>query len=287
MDEKIAALLQASQHKWDALQAHLRGFQSVLVAFSGGVDSAFVLKAAVDALGDRALALTAVSASIAPEEVQEAVAFAEAVKAKHILVNSNELDDSRYAANPTNRCYFCKTELYRLCEAERSARGFEVVLDGFNADDFKDHRPGHQAAREKNIVSPLASAQFAKEEIRAWSKHLGLSTWDKPQLACLASRLPYGTQVTVERLTQVGRAERAIRSLGVKVFRVRHHGEVARLEVAANEMRAFEDSAFRARVDQAVKACGYQFVAVDLEPFRSGRMNDGIQKSKGVSLHVL
>ncbi len=174
----------------------------------------FVLKLAVEVLGANAIALTAISASVSADEADEARALAQQLGARHVLVESKELDDPRYAANPTNRCYFCKTELYTLCEAERLKLGLEVVLDGFNADDKKDHRPGHQAARERAVASPLAEAGLTKDEIRAWSKRLGLSTWDKPQMACLASRLPYGTQVTVERLNQVGRAEKALRALG-------------------------------------------------------------------------
>ncbi|MBK7860164.1 MAG: ATP-dependent sacrificial sulfur transferase LarE [Archangiaceae bacterium] len=286
-DGQIAVLCEASGHKLEALRASLRTRSSALVAFSGGVDSAFVLKVARDELGERAVALTAISPSVAPDEAEEAKALALQLGARHVLVDSHELDDPRYAKNPTNRCYFCKTELYTLCEKKRAELNLEVVLDGFNADDKKDHRPGHQAAREHAVSSPLAEAGLTKDEIRAWSKRLGLPTWDKPQLACLASRLPYGTQVTVERLTQVGRAEKALRGLGLSVFRVRHHGDVARLEVSAAELPRLDDAAFRKAVDQAVKACGYTFVAVDLEPFRTGRLNDAITAQGGLALQVL
>jgi uncharacterized protein len=286
-DEQIAALCEASRHKVEALRGALKAHGSALIAFSGGADSAFVLKVALDELKDRAVALTALSPSVAPDEADEAKALAVSLGAKHVLVTSHELDDPRYAANPINRCYFCKTHLYALCESERQKLQLEVVLDGFNADDKKDHRPGHQAAREHAVRSPLAEAGLGKDEIRAWSKRLGLITWDKPQAACLASRLPYGTQVTVERLNQVGRAEKALRSLGLTVFRVRHHGDVARLEVGADELPRLHDAAFRSQVDQAVKACGYTFVAVDLEPFRTGRLNDAISRQSGLALDVL
>jgi uncharacterized protein len=286
-DDQISTLCTQSEPKLEAMRASLKARGSALVAFSGGVDSAFVLKIAVEQLGARALALTAISPSVSPDEAAEAEQLAKQLGARFVRVDSHELEDPRYAANPTNRCYFCKTELYTLCEAERVKRGLEVVLDGFNADDKRDHRPGHQAARERAVASPLAEAGLTKDEIRAWSKRLGLSTWDKPQMACLASRLPYGTKVTVERLNQVGRAEKALRGLGLKTFRVRHHDAVARLEVSAEELPRLHEPAFAKSVDQALKACGYTFVAVDLEPFRSGRLNDVLRKSEGLALSVL
>jgi len=284
-DEGIDALCASSAPKLEQLKATIAALPSAVVAFSGGVDSAFVLKVAVDVLGERALAVTAISASVAPDEAQAAKTIAAELGARHLLVDSQELADPRYAANPTNRCYFCKTELYTRCEAIRAEQGLAAVLDGFNADDKKDHRPGHQAAREHAVRSPLAEAGLTKDEIRAWSKRLGLSTWDKPQLACLASRLPYGTPVTSERLTQIGRAEAAVKALGLRIFRVRHHGDVARLELGAEELQRALDPALRARLDQALKACGYRFVAVDLEPFRSGRLNDAL--TQGFSLPVV
>lgn len=283
-DDQLEALRAGSAHKLAAMREAIRARGSALVAFSAGVDSTFVLAVAVQELGERAVGLTALSASVAPDEVAEAKALAAQLRARHLLVESKELDDPRYAANPSNRCYFCKTELYTLAGKARAELGLAVVLDGFNADDKKDWRPGHQAAKEHAISSPLAEAGLTKHEIRAWSKQLGLPTWDKPQLACLASRLPYGTQVTVERLSKVGAAEKALKGLGLKTFRVRYHGEVARLEVAAEELPRLEHAAFRAEVDRAVKACGFTFVCVDLEPFRTGRMNDAL---KGVPLPVL
>jgi uncharacterized protein len=277
-DAQVDALCAASKAKLDALKESLRGYGSALVAFSGGVDSAFVLKVALDTLGEKALALTALSPSVAADEAAEAKEIAVSLGARHVLVESKELEDPRYAQNPQNRCYFCKTELYTICEAHRAKLGLDVVLDGFNADDKRDYRPGLKAAQEHRVVSPLAAAGLTKDEIRAWSKRLGLSTWDKPQMACLASRLPYGTAVTVERLNQVGRAEKALKALGLTIFRVRHHGDVARLEVCADELPRLHDAAFRAEVDKAVKAAGYTFVAVDLEPFRTGRLNDALKQ---------
>lgn len=276
-DSQIDALCAQSVERVEALKSSLRARGSALVAFSGGVDSALVLKLAVDVLGSQAVALTAISPSVAPDEADEARELAIKIGARHVLVDSNELDDPRYAANPTNRCYFCKTELYSITDKYRQDLGLAVVLDGFNADDKKDHRPGHQAAREHQVLSPLAEAQLTKAEVRAWSHRLGLPTWDKPQMACLASRLPYGTQVTVERLKQIGAAEKSVRALGFVNFRVRYHDAVARLELAADELPRMLDPQTRDAVNAAIKAQGFTFVAVDLEPFRSGRLNDALK----------
>jgi uncharacterized protein len=290
--EQIQALCDSSRPKLEAMRAAIRAHGTALVAFSGGVDSTFVLKIAVEELGERALAITALSASVAPEEEQEARELAARLGARHEVVSSNELANPQYAANPTNRCYFCKTELYDLCEARRMELGYAVVLDGFNADDFKDHRPGHQAAKEHRVQSPLAQAGLTKDEIRAWSHHLGLPTWDKPQMACLASRIPYGTSVTRERLFQIASAESELRRLGFRQFRVRYHQEVARLELAAEEYERFFSGDVRQRINSALKAIGFKFVALDLEPFRSGRMNEaaGVAKpaqAQGFALPVV
>lgn len=284
--DQVEALCAASAPRLEAMRAKIRGLGSALVAFSGGVDSTFLLKIAVEELGEQAVALTALSASVAPDEREEAQALARQLGATHLLVDSKELDDPRYAANPSNRCYFCKNELFTLTEAKRAELGLAAVLDGFNADDKKDHRPGHQAAREHRVVSPLAEAGLTKNEIRAWSHRLGLPTWDKPQMPCLAPRLPYGTQVTVERLNKIGAAEKAVRALGFVNFRVRYHDDVARLEVAAEELPRMLEPATRAAVSAAIKGAGFAFVAVDLEPFRSGRLNDVLPQA-ALSLPVL
>jgi uncharacterized protein len=287
--EQVDSLCANSQARLDGMRARLRGLGSVLVAFSGGVDSTFVLKVAFEELGERVVALTALSASVSPDEAEDARALGRLIGARHLLVESKELSDPRYAANPSNRCYFCKSELYSITSQYQAQLGLAAVLDGFNADDRQDHRPGHQAAREHAIVSPLAEAGLTKPEIRAWSARLGLPTWDKPQMACLASRLPYGTQVTVARLKQVASAEKALRDLGLVNFRVRFHEQVARLELSAPELPRLFEPAFRAAVDSAIKATGFTFVAVDLEPFRSGRLNDALQThpAPGVALPVI
>ncbi|HEY1417306.1 MAG TPA: ATP-dependent sacrificial sulfur transferase LarE [Myxococcaceae bacterium] len=269
-------LVEQSEHKVLRLRESFRGLGSALVAFSGGVDSTFVLRIARDELGERAVALTAISASVAPEEKREAEALAAELGVRHLSVDSDEVSDPRYAANPTNRCYFCKSELYALCTERAEQLGLAAVVDGFNADDLRDHRPGHQAAREREIRSPLAEVGLTKDEIRAHSRALGLRTWDKPQMPCLASRIPYGTAVTEDRLVQIGSAESDLRAAGLRSFRVRYHGDVARLEVAAEELHRFSDPQFRARINEALRARGFTYVALDLEPFRSGRLNEAV-----------
>ncbi|MBI5542948.1 MAG: ATP-dependent sacrificial sulfur transferase LarE [Deltaproteobacteria bacterium] len=251
-----------------------------MVAFSGGVDSTFLLKVCQEQLGERCVALLALSASIPEGERVEARALAGRIGARLVEVDSKELEDPRYAANPVDRCYYCKTELFSLCERKRIELGIEVVFDGFNADDRGDWRPGHKAAQEKQVRSPLAEAGLTKPEIRAWSHRLGLPTWDKPAMACLSSRLPYGTQVTVERLMQIGGAEHDLRSLGLRQFRVRWHGEVARIELSAEEYQRMLEPGLREQASTALKRRGFKFVALDLEPFRSGRMNEGAKAAR-------
>lgn len=273
----LDALAEESRPRLNRLRTLIRSRGSALVAFSGGVDSAFVLRIALDELGNRVLALTAVSPSVPRREREAAARLASALGARHLFVDSSELDNPRYAANPTDRCYFCKSELYDLCRRVADERGLDAILDGFNADDAGDHRPGRRAGLERNVFSPLLEAGLGKAEIRAWSRRLGLPTWDKPQLACLASRIPYGTPVTPERLERVGRAEEALQDLGLRVFRVRFHDEVARLEIGEAELpRVLGDAELRRRMVEGVKAAGFRFVALDLEPFRSGRMNEGV-----------
>jgi uncharacterized protein len=270
-DAALAAIRQASADKLARLREAVRGCGSALVAFSAGVDSTFVLAVAREVLGTGAVALTAHSPSVPQAEREEARALATRLGARHVEVTAREGDDPRYVANGPDRCYFCKSELYRLCEAVAQEEGLVAILDGFNADDRRDHRPGHQAARERQVRSPLAEAGLTKDEVRAWSAAYGLPTWDKPQMACLASRIPYGTPVTPERLAQVERAEAALRALGLKDFRVRHHEEIGRIEVGEGELEAA--FARRAELARAVKAAGFKLAVLDLEPFRSGRMN--------------
>ncbi len=258
--------------KREAVVSRLRTLGSALVAYSGGVDSALLLALALESLGERAVAFTALSPAVAPDELEGARAVARQLGARHVEKTSHELEDPRYAKNPVNRCYFCKTELYTLALAEARSLGLAAVVSGTNADELADYRPGLQAASEHEVVQPLAEAGLTKAEIRTLSRELGLPTWDKPQQPCLSSRIPYGTEVTAERLAQLARSEMALRGLGLREFRVRWHGEIARIEVGEGEL----ETLVRAR-DAAVKAlkdAGFKFVSVDLEPFRSGRLNE-------------
>jgi len=267
-----ARLRDRSRDRFDRMRDAVRATGGALVAFSGGVDSTLVLAVAREVLGDRAVALTAHSPSVPSSEREEARALAARIGARHVEVESREGEDPRYRENTSERCYFCKSELYRLCDEACVRLDLPAVLDGFNADDRSDHRPGHRAAAEHRVVSPLAEAGLTKEEVRAWSEAYGLPTWDKPQMACLASRIPYGTPVTPERLARIEAAEAGVRATGLRQFRVRDHGSVGRIEVAAEEM----DLAFARREDiaQAVRRAGFALAALDLEPFRSGRLNE-------------
>ncbi len=281
MTPDLEEIRRASADRLRGMKAAVGALDGAVVAFSAGVDSTFVLAVAREVLGDRVLALTAHSPSVPQLERDEARALARRLGVRHVEVESHEMDDPRYVANPADRCFYCKSELYRLCDEVARRERLPAILDGFNADDRRDHRPGHRAADEHRVRSPLAEAGLTKLEVRAWSEAYALPTWDKPQMACLASRLPYGTEVTPERLAQVERAESGLRELGLRSFRVRHHGDIGRVEVAAEEM----DAAYarRAEIARAVRAAGFKVAALDLEPFRSGRMNE----IAGVSLPVV
>jgi uncharacterized protein len=269
---ELESLRRASEQRLARMKEEISACRSALVAFSGGVDSTFVLAVAAEVLGPRALALTAHSPAVPHAEREEARRLAASLGVRHLERDSLEQQDPSYVANPEDRCYYCKRELYRLCGEVARAEGVSTILDGFNADDRRDHRPGHRAAEERLVRSPLAEAGLSKDEVRAWSEAYGLPTWDKPQMACLASRIPYGTPVTPERLAQVERAEAAVRALGFRDLRVRHHGDVGRVEIGEAEL----DAAFarRAELARAVKGAGFRVAALDLEPFRSGRMNE-------------
>ncbi|MFL5365408.1 MAG: ATP-dependent sacrificial sulfur transferase LarE [Myxococcales bacterium] len=264
--------LTLARSKEDVARQRLRSLGSVLVAYSGGVDSSYLLWLAREVLGTRAMAFTALSAAVPADELAAARDLARALGAEHVEKSSAEIDDPRYIRNASDRCYFCKTELYELASRHARASGIAAVVSGTNADDLLDYRPGLAAASEHEVVHPLAEAKLSKAEIRLLSRAAGLPTWDKPQQPCLASRIPYGTEVTRERLAQLARAEMALRALGLREFRVRFHGEIARIEVAEGELSRLV--AVRAEAGRAVREAGFRFVTVDLEPFRSGRLNE-------------
>ena len=260
--------------KIDALENNLLGLERAVVCFSGGVDSGYLLAVAVSVLGKNAVALTAVSPSLAAEEGAGARSLAESLGVRHLLVETQELDDPRYAANPVNRCYFCKTEMYGVAVKEALNLGFSSVLDGFNVDDRSDLRPGRKAARELGVRSPLEESGFAKADVREAARRLGLPVWDKPALACLSSRFPYGTPITPERLTQVARCERVLREMGFRNCRVRYHDSVARIEVDAPDVPRLMEDAIRDEVDRRFRREGFSYVSVDLRGFRSGSLNE-------------
>jgi len=257
--------------KYKKLEEILVSMGSVVVAYSGGVDSAYLLKAAHDCLGGKALALTAVSASLAQDELAEAQAVAKGIGAKHILIESQETHDPNYLANTPARCYFCKNEVYNELVEYARQHGFEVVVDGSNLDDTGDHRPGRQAAAEHGVRSPLLEAGLTKEDIRALARNAGLPNWNKPAAACLSSRIPYGTLISIEMLSQVEQAERVLRNIGLRQVRVRHHDTIARVEVEPGEFEKVLEQ--REVIVTALQGLGYTYVSLDLAGFKSGSMN--------------
>jgi uncharacterized protein len=267
----------ALAEKGRRLHEILAGYQSVLIAFSGGVDSAYLAIAAADALGGRALAVTADSPSYPDTHRRLALSIADDFGFAHEMIQTAELERPEYRANPANRCYYCKDELYSRLSAIAAERGIAVVVDGNNADDRGDYRPGRQAAREHGVRSPLDEADLSKDDIRELAKHAGLESWNEPASACLSSRIPYGNEVSNEVLRQIERAEDAVRELGFRIFRVRHHDTVARLEIARAEMPRALEPEVNARLVEALKALGYQYVSLDLQGYRLGSLNEALR----------
>lgn len=258
--------------KYARLQALITAMGSAAVAYSGGVDSTLLARVAHDTLGARMRAIMAVSESLGASEREEALALLDEQGVPYELVHTQEVHDPRYAANPANRCYFCKVHVHDAIRETASALGLAVILDGFNADDTGDHRPGRQAGRERGVRSPLHEANLTKADIRALARHLGLRNWSKPAMACLSSRVPYGTAISPEILEQIDRAENALRARGFRQLRVRHHGSLARIEVPDEDIARVV--AERAAIIADLKAAGYVYVALDLQGFRSGSANE-------------
>jgi pyridinium-3,5-biscarboxylic acid mononucleotide sulfurtransferase len=260
--------------KQAALQRRLQQLESVIVAYSGGVDSAYLAYAAHAALGGNALAIIADSASLSRRHLREAIAFAASQSIPLVTIATAELASEDYARNDATRCFHCKDELFTVLEHERTARGIEHVVYGLNADDTRDYRPGQQAAAAHAVLAPLADAGLTKEDVRALARAAALDVWDKPASACLSSRIEYGRRVTPEVLAQVEQAEDALAALGLRRFRVRHHGAVARIEIAPEEMDSALNRELFQRIGAAVRAAGFQYAAVDCDGYRSGSMNE-------------
>ena len=258
--------------KLDALKKYFADLQNVVIAFSGGVDSTFLLKVAYDALGDRVIAVTARSASFPQRELDEAMAFCRSEGICHIVVDSEELDIDGFSHNPVNRCYLCKHELFEKILAIAEQNNIQYVAEGSNLDDEGDYRPGLQAVAELHIKSPLRDVGLNKQEIREYSRQLGLRTWNKQSFACLSSRFPYGEEITEQKLRMVDKAEQLLLDLGFHQLRVRIHGEIARIEVLPDEFEKI--LCFRERVTRAFKEYGFQYVTMDLQGYRTGRMNE-------------
>ena len=264
--------------KQDKLIARLRELGSVLVAFSGGADSAFLAWMAHQTLGQRALAVTALSPSFSAYDREQAETFARDVNLRHEFVETHEFENPLYVVNQADRCYHCKTELFGVLAKLRATRGFSAVTYGVNADDMKDFRPGHRAASEFGVVAPLLDAGLTKAEIRELSRRAGLGTWDRPASACLSSRVPYGMPVTVENLSRIERAENALRENGFRQIRVRSHGDLARIEIAPDELPRALQGDMAETLAERIRETGFTYVTLDPEGYRQGSLNAALKK---------
>lgn len=271
-------LPQLLQTKVNRLYDCLRGYDKVIVAFSGGVDSTFLAEAAQNALGDNALAVTAISDSYPIREMKAAQDIAKQIGIRFETVHTEELELEGYASNPTNRCFFCKTELFDKLNPIAEKYNVGTIVYGAIPDDVGDHRPGMDAAKQMGIKAPLIDVDLTKAEIREISKAWELPTWDKPAFACLSSRFPYGMRITRELLRQVDAAEQFLYDLGIRQFRVRHHGDLARIELEAEEISRLEQKEARNKINAHFKTLGYEHVTIDLQGYRSGSLNEGIKK---------
>ncbi|GEA33709.1 ATP-dependent sacrificial sulfur transferase LarE [Clostridium diolis] len=272
------------QEKYKLLKDIIRKKGSAAIAFSGGVDSTFLLKVTKEVLGDNLLAITATSSTYPKRELNEAIKYAEDIQVKHVIISSEELEIEGFASNPKNRCYYCKKELYTKINNIALNNGISYVFDGSNLDDTGDYRPGMQAAKELDVISPLKEAGLTKNDIRELSKSLGLPTWNKPSFACLSSRFPYGNKITLSKLNMVDKAEQLLLDIGITQVRVRHHGEIARIEVDPSEREKFFNIDIMNHIGNELRKIGFTYVTLDLLGYRTGSMNETLSTEDKASL---
>jgi len=272
--------------KLELLKDIIRKKGSAAVAFSGGVDSTFLIRVAKEVLGDKLIAVTATSSTYPERELNEAIKYAKDFGVKHIIISSEELDIEGFASNPKNRCYYCKKELFTKVKEVALENGIEYVFDGSNLDDNGDYRPGMLAAKELLVVSPLKEAGLTKKDIRDLSKEYGLATWNKPAFACLSSRFPYGNKITLPKLKMIDKAEQFLLDMGIRQVRVRHHGEIARIEVAPEEREKFFNIEFMDKISSKFKEIGYIYTTLDIAGYRTGSMNEVLKEEEKIKFKI-